>query len=260
MATDFEARLADFCQSILVPGDVVVDVGAHLGRHTIPFARAVGLSGKVIAFEPIPHINEQLQTILRDQAAARPMAPVQLYDVALGPKREQTTFVVVPDYPEYSGLQERTYDQGEDVERHRIPIQVEVLDDLLDGEARVDLVKIDTEGGEYGVLCGATRVLDQYRPVVTFECGDNSLLHYEHTAGDLFDLLAAHGYRIENINRQALDRSAFVESSRAQHVWDYLAFPVEWRPPSASARRQVAALGNRARRSAGRLRGKVGRS
>ncbi|MDA3041209.1 MAG: FkbM family methyltransferase [Actinomycetota bacterium] len=220
MATDFEARLADFCQTILVPGDVVVDVGAHLGRHTIPFARGVGPSGKVIAFEPIPHINQQLQSILREQAAARPMAPVRLCDVALGPTRQETTFVVVPDSPEYSGLQERTYDQGEDVERHRIPIQVEVLDDLLDGEARIDLVKIDTEGGEYGVLCGATRTLDERRPVVTFECGDNSLLHYDHTAGDLFDLLTGHGYRIENINRQPLDRSTFVESSRVQLVWD----------------------------------------
>ncbi len=257
MATDFEARLADFCQTILVPGDVVVDVGAHLGRHTIPFARAVGPSGKVIAFEPIPHINGQLQQILRDQAAARPMAPVRLFDVALGPAREQTTFVVVPQYPEYSGLQERTYDQGEDVERHRIPIQVEVLDDLLRHEPRIDLVKIDTEGGEFGVLCGAARILDEQRPVVTFECGDNSLVHYEHTAGDLFDLLANHGYRVENINRQPLNRSAFVGSSREQSVWDYLAFPVEWSPTAVSARRRVATFGSKARRGASRLRRKV---
>merc|ERR1712000_680529 len=39
-------------QSLLRPGDVVVDVGANLGSFTIPFAERVGRLGKVLAFEP----------------------------------------------------------------------------------------------------------------------------------------------------------------------------------------------------------------
>jgi hypothetical protein len=39
-------------QSFLRPGDVVLDVGAHLGSHTIAFAHMVGPGGAVHAFEP----------------------------------------------------------------------------------------------------------------------------------------------------------------------------------------------------------------
>ena len=156
--------------------------------------------------------------------------------MALGPEREQTTFVVVPEFPEYSGLRERTYDAGPDIDRRQIPIQVEVLDDLLREERRVDLVKVDTEGGEYGVLLGATKTLRRHRPIVTFECGDNSLVNYDHSAGDLYDLLDGLGYRIVDIDQRPLDRSAFVDSSRRQQVWDYLAFPSEWSGPTAPTR------------------------
>lgn len=256
---DYEAMLAAFCRRILRPGDVVVDVGAHLGRHTIPFARAVGPTGKVIAFEPIPHINRQLQERLRQAAAAEGLAPIRLYDVALGAQTTATEFVVVPDYPEYSGLQERTYDPGEDTRRERIPIRVERLDDLLATEDRVDLVKIDVEGGEHDVLRGATETLLRHRPIVTFECGDNALVHYDHTSADLFDLLTGLGYRIEDILRRPLDRDAFVASSARQEVWDYLAFaddrPRRDTAPSWSERlsSRVAPEGRRVLRAAGRL-------
>ena len=39
-------------KSVVREGSSVLDVGAHLGAHTIPLARAVGTSGSVIALEP----------------------------------------------------------------------------------------------------------------------------------------------------------------------------------------------------------------
>ncbi len=225
---DYEEALAQFCRRTLRKGDVVVDVGAHTGRHTVPFARAVGPTGKVLAFEPIPHINQALQDRLRAEGRSKPMAPVRVFDVALGAEAAETEFVVVPEFPEYSGLRERIYDAGSDTRRERIPIRVERLDDLLSSEPRIDLVKIDVEGGEYDVLRGSLGLLARHRPIVTFECGDNSLIEYEHESADVFDLLTDQGYRIEDIDRTPLDRDQFIASSRTQRIWDYLAFPVEY--------------------------------
>ena len=41
-------------------GDIVVDVGAHIGRYTIISSKRIGQSGKVIAIEPHPSNFEML--------------------------------------------------------------------------------------------------------------------------------------------------------------------------------------------------------
>src|ERR1700730_18469952 len=35
-------------------GDVVLDIGANIGAHTLPLARLVGPAGRVVAFDPTP--------------------------------------------------------------------------------------------------------------------------------------------------------------------------------------------------------------
>jgi methyltransferase, FkbM family len=48
----FEPLETEFCRAVVRPGAVVVDIGANIGYYTLIFARQVGPSGKVIAFEP----------------------------------------------------------------------------------------------------------------------------------------------------------------------------------------------------------------
>jgi FkbM family methyltransferase len=50
----WEPSLAAFLRSHLRPGDVFVDVGANVGYFSLLAARAVGSSGQVVAFEPLP--------------------------------------------------------------------------------------------------------------------------------------------------------------------------------------------------------------
>lgn len=63
-----EARLtADFFQRVK-PGDIVWDVGAHLGYYTARFSESVGNYGKVVAFEPSPLSFQSLKAALGDVA------------------------------------------------------------------------------------------------------------------------------------------------------------------------------------------------
>jgi FkbM family methyltransferase len=55
MATEsFEPETTRCLLDLLNPGDVFVDVGAHIGYYTLLGARAVGAEGHVYAFEPAP--------------------------------------------------------------------------------------------------------------------------------------------------------------------------------------------------------------
>jgi hypothetical protein len=51
-AGDWETLQTEILQMFLKPGDVVLDVGAHIGSHAVAFARVVHPGGAVHAFEP----------------------------------------------------------------------------------------------------------------------------------------------------------------------------------------------------------------
>ena len=219
---DYEGMLEKYYRSILRPGDVCVDVGAHLGRHAFPMADCVGPDGAVYAFEPLPHIRADLERrIDRDRNPRR--ARIFVSPIALGDFAGTAEFVSVEDFPEYSGLRERIYDVP--VKTTRIRVDTQRLDSFCARIGPVRFVKIDAEGAEFMILSGATGLLDRDRPIVSFECGDNALVKYDHTAADLHDLLSCHAYRVIDILGRPIDRTEMIRSSAEQTVWDYVALP-----------------------------------
>src|SRR2546423_1295891 len=48
----FEPQTLRQYEKLVKPGSTVIDIGANVGAHTLPFARLVGKSGRVVAFEP----------------------------------------------------------------------------------------------------------------------------------------------------------------------------------------------------------------
>ncbi|HYA66397.1 MAG TPA: FkbM family methyltransferase, partial [Burkholderiaceae bacterium] len=48
----FEPETVRCYKRLLKAGDVVLDIGANIGAHTLPMAKAVGPQGMVYAFEP----------------------------------------------------------------------------------------------------------------------------------------------------------------------------------------------------------------
>lgn len=219
--SDYEQMLEDFYSGLLREGDICVDVGAHVGRHTLPLACCVGPRGRVLAFEPIPAIAAQLREKI--EASASLSSFVELRQCALADTTGETDFVLVHEAPGYSGLRPRHYDSQ--VTTEIIRVDVRRLDDLIGGISPVRFIKIDCEGAELCVVRGAKDLLARDRPVVSFECGNASLESYDYDAGDIYDFWDGHGYDIQSIKRERLDRGAFVSASAKQDYWDYIALP-----------------------------------
>jgi hypothetical protein len=67
-----------------------------------------------------------------------------------------------------SSLQ-RNYDLTEDTEE--VEVEVTTIDDFLDEaiKKKVSIIKIDTQGSEYEVICGAIDTIQQSKPIIIFE-------------------------------------------------------------------------------------------
>ncbi len=138
-----------------VPRGTAIDVGAHIGNHTIWFA--VIMRMKVLALEPNPKSYAALLANCRHKRAS---ALVTALNVAAG----ETTGVVevVDQTPGNSGMAVCRDAPSGTIQRVRID---DIAQDLTD----VTLIKVDVEGDEIAVLKGAAATIAAHRPMIYAE-------------------------------------------------------------------------------------------
>jgi FkbM family methyltransferase len=157
-----EGEVALF-QPLIRPGDVVVEVGANIGTHTVFFAKAVGDKGSVLAIEPQRIVFQTLCANL----ALNSLTNVHTYAIALG---EAPGFAHIPalDYHQlnnYGGVSLSQNTAGEQAAGETI--QIATLDSFALPHCR--LLKIDVEGMELDVLKGATAMIQRCQPILYIE-------------------------------------------------------------------------------------------
>jgi len=190
-----------------------IDVGAH-GGEVLAEMRRIAPLGHHIAFEPLPRMAAKLRSRFPD---------ADIRECALSDTRgEATDFVEVLELPELSGLRAREY--GAAVNTQTITVRVETLDEALPTDYVPDLIKIDVEGNELGVLRGGRTVLAAHHPIIAFEHGSGAAEHYGTTSGDVHDLLVRDlEYRVFDIDgRGPLSRYAF-EGLFSEPIWNFVA-------------------------------------
>lgn len=153
-------------------GDTVLDIGANVGTHTVPFCQAVGRSGRVYAFEP----QRVIYQVMVANVALNSALNGYCLQAAVGAKPGRLKVPgVAYDHPGNFGLVSFAWrrteglpmaggDTGEEVE-------VVTVDGL--GLSACQLIKIDVEGMEPAVLRGARRTIAAHRPIIYMESFDD---------------------------------------------------------------------------------------
>jgi FkbM family methyltransferase len=176
-----------------------IDVGAHKGDFVDEFLK-YAKKGNHLAFEPLPAFFKLLKRKYGDR--------IQLHLVALSDNSGSTQFQYVENAPAYSGLRQRRYDIP-NPEIQEIVVNQERLDNLVDSEWQVDLIKIDVEGAEYKVLMGSKNLLSKQQPLIIFEFGKGAADHYDITPLMMFELLTNMGYKIYTLSDFLRKKSPF---------------------------------------------------
>jgi FkbM family methyltransferase len=148
----YEAKVDAALTALVRGGDCVWDVGANVGLYTERFARAVGSTGHIVAFEPISSTRRAL--IERVQS----FETVQVRGDALGSASADVTVALDADATSPTNSLVRA---GNDATGASERVRVVAADELVaTGELRSpNVVKIDTEGYEEDVLWGMRNTL-----------------------------------------------------------------------------------------------------
>lgn len=210
---------SELLPKLCLPGKTFIDVGAHIGS-VIADVLHHDSSIHVVAIEAIPEKARALQ---------RKFPIVKVLNCAVGDSVGEVSFFINTKKSGYSSLGK----SGDSIDLKEIRVPIDRLDELVQS-TDVDVIKIDVEGAELGVLLGAKQLIQQSRPVIMFESGpgDNGLGYTKEGIWNFFNDL---GYTLHAPNRVAhndagLSLDGFIDG----HVYprrctNYFAIPKERR-------------------------------
>ena len=179
-------------------GTVVIEVGAHIGTHTIPIARRVGPWGRVYAFEPQRKIYRELHHNLALNGITNVVA--LRYAVGSGDTRIIEMNPATPGNEGGTGVGSG----GDQAELRSL--------DSFEFE-QVSLLKIDVERFENEVLDGAVDTIRRNRPAILIEIlgGED----YETASAEILDRI--------HVTWRKLETLGYTVTPVFKH--DYLALP-----------------------------------
>lgn len=149
----WEPHIQKLFETYVKKGDTAVDIGGHIGTHTIALSELVGPSGSVHTFEP----QTKLFTELLVNTSINGCKNVILHRAALG-SNEGIAYIAHPCATN-EGMA-KISSSGEKVD-------LKILDSF--NLSNISLIKIDVEGYEIEALKGAKETIKRNKPVIIVE-------------------------------------------------------------------------------------------
>ena len=219
------------------PGKTFIDVGAHIGSIVSEVLHNDS-TVKVNAVEAMPDKVQRLK---------RKFPKIEIFECAVGEEDgAEIPFYVNTRLSGYSSLVKPSGDRGSDTVEIKIPLKR--LDSLVTA-GEIDVIKIDVEGAELGVLRGSESIISENRPVIMFESGPPQKDGLGYTLDGMWEFFDVHDYDMLVPNRVAhngpgLSREGFSESHfYPRRTTNYFAVPSERRQEIRDRARLILGIG-----------------
>lgn len=176
---DFDRNLLDRVEPEIGDG-VVLDLGAHIGTHSIAYSRVAGLKN-LIAFEPCLVTSECLRLNV---------CGITCVQAALSNQNESVHLV----YEQINSGATRFSGEGEEVDCIRLDDHIDSLLYLTD-KKRISFIKLDIEGLEPKALDGMKHLIKKHQPKLLIEINAGALGRQGSSKDELLSVISGFGYK-----------------------------------------------------------------
>lgn len=215
----YELPTVKFIRSYLKPGDTAIDVGGQIGYLSLVMATSADRKVSVLSFEP-EHDNIRR---FKANVALNELRNVELIEQAAGSSVGTLKLYLSADS---NAGTHSTIRENENVSDKFIEIPCTTIDHEIQQRSlkRVDLIKIDVEGGEIDVINGALNTLTSMQPVLITELGDALQKARGITTDEFKTFLSELGYECYKINE---DGTLTISPVGEYHLMDNVVFVPE---------------------------------
>lgn len=189
----FEQETTDLIQSLLKPDDVCLDIGAHIGYFSLIMGK---LCKEVVAYEPELNNFHILRNNIKLNKLDNIIIPIRR---AVTDKEEDDT-ITLCRHESNTGMN-RIYCVNWCRQDHE-EVKTTCIDKIYNG-TKVDFIKMDCEGSEYGALKGMKNLLsnDNNDIKLIMEFHPPSIREYGADPKEVYKFMTDLGYDIQLIGK-----------------------------------------------------------
>ena len=193
-----EKTIVNLVKNEIKKGDVVIDIGAHIGYYTVLFAKLVGPEGKVFAFEASPTNFE----ILKKNISVNGYKNVILNNKAVSDKNGKLTLYITGRTSTENFLFKPENFTNSSKIKQTVEIDSITLDDYFqDFDGEINFLKMDISGAEPRVMKGMSSILNKNNSLkIQQEWWPNAIRTHGFEPDSHLKLLTEMGYKIYEID------------------------------------------------------------
>ncbi|MFT5387176.1 MAG: FkbM family methyltransferase [Candidatus Omnitrophota bacterium] len=213
----FEPEVA-VLDRFLSEGMTVIDVGGAYGRYALPMARLIGSEGHVHSFEPGAYSFRVLSIV----KAFHRLSNVTINNKALADKPGKLHLNAPFKRNGRVGPSLAYVSEKKEKDAYSEEVDVVTIGDYCKEQdiTKVDFIKADVEGAEYGVFKGAEDIIKRDKPVVLSEVENDNLKRFNLTADDIQNFFKQYGYKT-----YYLDGKNLIECEKIEEPLNYFFIP-----------------------------------
>lgn len=184
----WEPESVDWIKKNIKKGDVVIEVGANVGAHSLLIAKQIYPNGFVHLFEPADYAYNKLNENLN-------LNPI----LKLHTKVYKT--LLSDDIYDFNNLKIRSswiFNKTKEIEDkmdQSLNGKSESLDNLFQNIKKLDVIKIDVDGFDFKVLKGSENLIKKFKPKIFVELNDVQLRANGNTVKDILNFMKKYDYK-----------------------------------------------------------------